>query len=244
MRYFLSITLVALCLFVTLNSCSKDEQVNDISTKASDELPNEFGYIERGDGELYWPKEVLTTYFQVKEKFLLVSMPLSLEKYKNGTFLDSACNQDIALRFDTKGLKTHDKSVAWGVKPSVVDEYPPIITFNIDNSLTIRFSKMVNAFSFEMNSPYKGFDYGLNYIFSNSKLKMSIAHTSYTSYLQPDSAIGSHLGQLQGARFIGVDSPIPFDEIKLKFVQIGLGAPPPPGPFDLSITGFRYRIAK
>ncbi|MDB5019472.1 MAG: hypothetical protein JWQ28_599 [Pedobacter sp.] len=237
-------TVVAICLIATLNSCSKDEQANSTPAKASGEPPDDYGYIELGDGELYWPKEGLTTYAQVKEKFLLVSTPLNLEKYKNGTLLDSACNQDIALRFNSKGRKTHDKSVAWGVKPDVAEEYAPIITFNIKNSVTIKFSKMVNAFSFEMNSPYKDVEYGLHVTFYNSKLNTPINHTSYVTYLHSDTTFGPALGWPKGALFSAVDSPAPFDELVIFFEYVEYGAPPPPGPFDLSLSGFRYRLAK
>lgn len=249
MRISISNVLVVIGLIATLNSCFKNEHTDTnsasiIPAKSAGEPADDLGYTELGDGELYWPKEGLTTYAQVKKKFLKVSSPMSLEKYKDGTSLDFVCNKDIELRFDSKGRITHNKSVAWGLMPNVAEEFPPIITFTIDNSLTILLSKMVNAFSFEMNSPYKGFEYGLHVDYLNSKLDTPIKHTSFVTYLYPDTTFGPNLGWPEGALFSAVDSPAPFNEIKIKFEQIEYGAPPPPGPFDLSVSGFRYRVVK
>src|SRR3954468_22532065 len=130
MKDSISKTLAAICLIATLSSCGKDEQVNLKPAKVIAEPADDYGYVELGDGELYWPAEGLTTYFQVKEKFLNLSKPLSLAKYENGTLLDSACNPDIALRFDSKGRKSFNK--LWGMKPNVANEQAAILTFNVD----------------------------------------------------------------------------------------------------------------
>lgn len=86
------------------------------------------------EGEVYFIEDSVSIFGQVSTKYRLFK-PLSLEKYKNGELLDSICNQDFAVRFETKGRKSQDKSVKWGDKPWVADEFPRLITFRIGNTL-------------------------------------------------------------------------------------------------------------
>jgi hypothetical protein len=140
MKFLISNALVAICMIATLSSCAKDEQAVVKSVKTSSLPPPDFTYIDRGQGELYFPDDKLTTYTEVNDHYLLLR-PLSLQKYNNGALLDSVCNKDIALVFQRKGRKTYDKSAKCGSKPSVAEEYAPIVTFEVDNTLTIKSQK-------------------------------------------------------------------------------------------------------
>jgi hypothetical protein len=86
--------LVAVGLLATLNSCSKEEQVDikPVTTSYNPLDPYNFGYIDRGEGELYYYEDSMTTYSQAGKNYLLMK-PLSLEKYKNGKLLDSVCKK-------------------------------------------------------------------------------------------------------------------------------------------------------
>lgn len=236
--------LVAVSLLATLNSCSKEEQIDvkTVTTSSNPLDPYNFGYIDRGEGELYYYRDKVTSYSQANKNYLLLKS-LSLEKYKNGELLDSVCNKDIAFRFENKGRKSHNKSAQWGTKPEVAEEHPPIITVNTDWSFTIKLSKMVSAIGFEINSPYKGVKYGITVRYFNTELNKVIPPT-YTSYLYPPSDIGPQFGQPGSAMLRSIDSETPFNEIRITYEYLKYGEPAPPGTFDLLLAGFRYRLAK
>lgn len=237
--------LVAIGLLGIVSSCSKDNEstLKPITSASYNPLdPQQFGYINRGDGELYHYDDSVSTFGQVGVKYSLFN-PLSLEKYKNGQLVDSICNKDLAIRFESKGKKTHDKSVLWGLKPWVFDEHPPIITFRVGNTMTFRFSKMLTGFGFEFNTPYTGIKYGVSIRVRNSKLDKIIRPT-YTSFTTGNSGTTRpFLGMIGGAMLNARESQTPFDEVRITFEDVVYGYPPPSGPFDISLAGFRYKLA-
>ncbi|MGN7205519.1 hypothetical protein ACTHQF_14690 [Pedobacter sp. SAFR-022] len=252
-KHFLK-ALVAVGLITTLNSCTKDDEIqpkekNILQTSLNDDLPpynpldpNGFGYIPSEDGELYYYRDSVTSFGQAENRKYLAFKPLSLAKYKNGELLDSVCNKDLALRFESKARKTHNKEVKWGNKPVVADEFAPIITLSMGNTMTIKFSKMVTAFGFEFNSPFKGFGYGITTAFRNSKLNKQL-RPSYTSYLTESSVTKPLIGMTGGATLRASESQTPFDEITITF-GTGFSAPTLNPPYDISLGGFRYKLAK
>jgi hypothetical protein len=252
-KHFIN-ALVAVGLLATLNSCSKDEDIkptekDNQKTSQNSDLPqyhpldpNGFGFIRLEEGELYYYFDSLSTFSQVGKKYLTMK-PLNLEKYKNGSLLDSVCNQDLAIRFESKALKSHDKQTKWGTSPSrVVDEYPAVVTITTGIKTTIKLSKMVTAFGFEFNSPYKGYGYGVEVRYRNSKTN-SLLPTAIVSYLDNDTRFGPVLGSTGGAWIRGVETVEQFDGVIVTFIkgfQAGVLYPP----FDLSLGGFRYKLAK
>jgi hypothetical protein len=235
---------VAVGLFATLISCSKEEQavIKPVTISENPLDPDSNGVIFLPEGEIYYYKDSVTVYGQAGTKYLLLK-PMSLEKYKNGELLDSICNKDIAIRFDTKGHKSHDKSVLWGDKPWVAEEFPPVITFRIGNTLTIKLSKMVTAFGFEYNTPFDGTKRAITTRYRNSKLNKVIppTTTSYTGNLPTNRP---PLGMPGGALLYAKESQTPFDEVRITFEDFKSGSPPLSGPFDISLAGFRYKVAK
>lgn len=244
MKGLFIIPFVAVGLLVTLNSCNKDEvsELKPQTTAAHPLDPNNFGYIERGEGELYYYEDGLTIYTQANANYLKLR-PLSLKKYKQGELLDSVCNQDIAFRFENRGSLSKDKSELWALKPRVADPYPPFITINTDYALTIKLSKMVKGVGFEFNSPYKGTGYAITVSYFNTALNKVIPN-ALTSYLRPAGGIlGPELGSAGGAMLRGIETEMPFDEIRIVFHLGSVSQPPPPGKFDLMLAGFRYKLA-
>jgi hypothetical protein len=242
MKKILLNALVVVSILATLSSCSKDEQL-DIKPAASAYNPldpNNNGYIALPEGEFNYYNDNMFTYTRVGKNYLLMK-PLSLEKYKNGSLLDSVCNEDIAIRFETKAVKTYDKTAPWGAKPRVVNEYAPIVTITGGVTITIKLSKMATAFGFELNSLFKGYGYGITADFWNSKLNYKIPN-SYTSFLSDDTRFGPVLGSPGGALITGVKSKVPFDEIRFTF-EPGF-APSVYPPLNISLGGFRYILAK
>lgn len=244
MKKNLIIALVASGIFATLSSCSKEEQadIQPLMETSHPLDPDGDGIIFLPEGEVYYYEDSVSTYGQVGTKYLLLK-PLSVEKYKNGELLDSICNQDLAVRFETKGRKSHHKSVLWGDKPWVVDEFPPMITFRIGNTLTIHLSKMVTGFGFEFNSPFEGTRWGIKTTFRNSKLNRVLPPV-YVSYLGNVPTNRPYFGMPGGALLNARESQDPFDEITITFEALKNGDPLPPGPFDISLASFRYKLAK
>lgn len=245
MKRLFIIPVVAVGLLVTLISCNKEE-VSDLKpqTTAAHPLdPNDFGYIDMGEGELYYYEDSVTAYTQVKDSYLKLK-PLSLDKYKHGELLDSVCNNDIAFVFENQGRLSKDKSKLWGLRPRAVDPYPPFVTVNTDWSFTIKLSKMVHAVGFEFNSLYQGTKYGITVRYFNTELNQAIP-PAYTSYIEaPGGFLAPWLGEAGGALLRSIESATPFNEIRINFEYLGAGMPPPPGQFDLMLTGFRYKLAE
>jgi hypothetical protein len=131
MRNHLTTAFLAVGLLATLNSCSKEDKVNLKPVTSSDNPldPGNNGFYQVVPGELYYYNDSITTYSRATEHYLQLK-PLSLEKYKNCTSLDSVCNKDLALYFESKALKTQDKSALWAEVPRVSAEHPPIVTVN------------------------------------------------------------------------------------------------------------------
>jgi hypothetical protein len=237
--------LIAVGLLATLNSCSKDEGIEK-STKQQAVSgynpldPEGYGYIDNGNGELYWYEDSVTSFGQASKNYLTMS-PLKLDKYKNGELLDSVCNKDLALRFEVKARKTYNKEVKWGIKPKVVDEFTPIITFTMGNTMTIRFSKMVSAFGFEFNSLFKDGEYGITTTFRNTKLNKVIPPT-YTSFIKQNNVGNPTLGMTSGGWLRAIESQTPFNEVTIQFDAGNASTLNPP--FDISFGGFRYKLAK
>jgi hypothetical protein len=246
MKKHLITALAAVALLATLNSCSKEEGV-EASTKPVTSSynpldPGGFGYIDLGDGEIFYYEDGMTAYDLAGKNYLASTMPLSLTKYKNGAVLDSVCNQDLALYFENKVRKTHDKDNKWGYKPRVAEEITPIVTFSTGNETTIRLSKMATAFGLEINTPDKGKGYGVTVRFRNSKTNYSIAQP-YTRYLNHVRADGQPaLGSPGGAYLWAYRSDIPFDEISITVGERTFN-PTQGAPFDISLAGFRYKLA-
>jgi hypothetical protein len=232
--------LAVIALLVTLSSCSKEEKavLKPVTTSSDSDLP----YIDRGDGEQYYPDEDRSSYSWVGKNYLLTTTPLSLEQYENGASGDSICNKEITLRFDAKGRKSHDKVNKWGTKPRVVEEYAPVVTFRIKESLTIKFSRLVTAFGVELNTPYKGRGYGITFQYRNTKLDRRLDFGS-TRFLNATGPYEPRFGQPGGAELYAESSPEQFDEVTIVF-EPGLTAPSVNGPFDLSLAGFRYKLAR
>jgi hypothetical protein len=244
MKKCLITTLVAVGLLATINSCSKEEQVDvkPVTVSQNPLDPDGYGYYNLPGGELYYYEDSVSVYSEANTNYLRFK-PLSLEKYKDGELLDSICNNDLAVRFSSKGRKFHDKTVLWGHKPRVADEYPPAITLTIGNTLTMRFSKMVTGFGYEYNSPFKGMKWGITTRFRNSKLN-KVINPVYTSYIGnlPTNIIP--LGMPGGAFLSARASQTPFDEVIITFEALANGDPAPSGPFDITLAGFRYKLAK
>ena len=244
MKKHLIIALAAVGLLATLNSCSKEEQgdLKPVKTAAVNPLdPDGYGWYRLPDGSTYYYEDSVVVFRDAQNPKYLSYKSLSLEKYKNGELLDSVCNKDIALRFESKARKSHNKEVSWGVKKEVVDEFPPMITINTDNSLTIKFSKMVTGFGYEYNSLYKDYQWSIKTTFRNSKLNKDIRPT-FTTFIDDYSVGPIPLGVQGGARLNARESQTPFDEVTITFE--GPAAEPAPGTFDISFAGFRYKLAK
>lgn len=245
MKRLMLINFVAVGLLATFTSCTKEERTalkpNTVAAHPLD--PNNFGYVEKGEGELYFYEDSMTVYSQANANYLKLK-PLSLKKYKQGELLDSVCNQDIAFVFESRGLMSHDKSALWALKPRVAEAYPPFVTINTDYLLTIKLSKMVNGIGFEFNSPYLGTKYGITVSYFNSSQNIVIPN-ALTSYLAPAGGIlGPELGSAGGAMLRAVETEVPFNEIRIRFHFVGSSLPPPPGQFDLMLAGFRYKLAE
>jgi hypothetical protein len=242
-KHFIN-ALVAVSLLATLNSCSKDQGVEADSkpVKASSHPldPGGFGYIDRGEGELYYYEDSMTTYSQAGKNYLIMK-PLSLEKYKNGQLLDSVCNKDLAVYFPSKVLKTHDTSTPWGLKKTVASEYASIVTITSGVTTIIKLSKLVSAFGFEFNSPYKDKITNMTIQFWNSKTNQKLRNEG-TFRINNDTRFGPVLGTQGGALLEGVESGSPFNEIRITF-SVG-PQPAVDPPYNISFGGFRYKLAK
>jgi len=244
MKKNFTFALVAMAIFATLSSCSKEEQaaIDPVMEASHPDDPDGDGIIFLPDGEVYYYLDSTSLFGEAGPKYLTFK-PINLDKYKNGELLDSICNQDIAVRFDTRGLKSHSTSVLWAAKPRVAEEYPPLITFRVDSILTIKLSKMVTAFGYEINSPFTGTKRAIETTFRNSKTNKSVRPVvvNYTGNLVTNRPpFGLPGGALLSAR----ESAMPFDEVVIKTIGINNQTPPPPGPFDITLAGFRYRLAK
>lgn len=244
MKRLILINFVAVGLLATFTSCTKEEssalKPNTVAAHPLD--PNNFGYIDRGEGELYYYDDKVTAYTQVKESYLKLK-PLSLAKYKQGELLGSVCNQDIAFVFENKGRLSKDKSKLWGLRPRAVDPYPAFVTINTDWYFTIKLSKMVHAVGFEFNSLYQGTRYGVTVEYFNTELNQVIP-PSYTSYIEAAGGfLAPWLGETGGALLRSIDSETPFNEIRIKIEDTRASNPPPAGQFDLMLAGFRYKLA-
>lgn len=247
MKKHFIIALAALGLLTTLNSCSKDEAAEPnkkpVSTSYNPLDPGGFGYIDLGDGEIFYYEDGMTAYDLAGKNYLASTMPLSLTKYKNGELLDSVCNQDLALYFASKVRKTHDKSTKWGYKPRVAEETTPVVTISTGNVTTIKLSKMATAFGLEINTPSKGVNYGITVQFRNSKTNYELPH-AYTRYLNQVRFDGQPaLGSQGGAYLWAYRSDIPFDEVTIT-VGENISNPTQGAPFDISLAGFRYKLPK
>lgn len=164
-------------------------------------------------GELYYYEHSVTAFSETSKNYLKMT-PLKLEKYKNGELLDSVCNKDLALRFEVIARKTYNKEVKWIIKPKVADEFTPIITFTMGNTMTIRFSKMVSAFGFEFNSLFKDGEYGVTITYRNTKMNKVIPPT-YTSYIRQNYIGNPALGMTSGAMLKAIESQTPFNEVTI-----------------------------
>jgi hypothetical protein len=236
--------LVVAGILATLSSCSKEEQaaIQPIMETSHPLDPDNDGLIFLPEGEVYYYLDSVSIFGEAGTKYLTFK-PLSLEKYKNGELLDSVCNQDIAVRFDAKGRKSHSKSVLWGDKPWVAEEYPPMITFRVGSTLTIKLSKMVTAFGYEINSPFTGAKRAIETTFRNSKLNKIIppVSVSYTGNLPTNRP---PFGMPGGPHLYAKESATPFDEVVIKTVGNNTQTPPLPGPFDITLASFRYKLAE
>lgn len=246
-KHFIN-ALVAVGLLATLSSCSKEEQTDlkPVKTMAHPLDPGNYGYYQVVTGENYYYNDSLSTFGRATENYLKLK-PLSMEKYKNGSLLDSVCNQDLAVRFESKMLKTHSKATRWGSKPDVTEEYAPNVTVNIsDTVFVIKMSKMVSAIGFELNAKYKTAHVGVNIRYWNSKTNKSLPRAGGTMYLNSQYPDPNKIpfGEPGGARVWGVESVKPFDEIRISIEAPTLGRPAPPGPYGISLAGFRYKLAK
>lgn len=244
--------MVAMGLLATLSSCTKD---GDIKPKDGEEKnvngdlsaynpldPDDFGYYILPNGAYnYYPHSVIV-YSDAQIPDYLNFKPLRLEKYKNGELLDSVCNNELALRFETKARKSHNKQVKWGNKPEVVEEFAPIITLTMGNTMTIKLSKMVTAFGYEYNSLFKDGEYSITTRFRNSKLNKAINPT-FTSYIMQTPINQPTLGLVSGAMLMARESQTPFDEITIIF-GTSFKTPTLNPPYDISLGGFRYKLAK
>jgi hypothetical protein len=247
-KHFINV-LVAVGLLATLSSCSKEEQVDlkPVKSMAHPLDPGNFGYYEVVTGENYHYNDSISTFGRATENYLKLK-PLSMEKYKNGSLLDSVCNQDLALYFESKALKTHEKTALWAVVPRVTDSHPPIVSVNSsDHIFIIKMSKMVTGFGLEVYSPYKGTKLGVNVSFWNSKLNKRVPEAGGTRYLNGSGGGFDILfGNPGGVHIWGVDATKTneFDEVRITFEPTWSLAPPPVGPFEISFAGFRYKLAK
>ena len=240
---------VAVCLMATLNACSKEEQADlkPLTLSLDPRDPGNYGYYQVVTDEIYFYRDSITDYSRPTEHYMQHLKPLSLEKYKNGALLDSLCNKDLAVYFESKALKTQDKSALWAVIPAVSDEHPPILSVkSADYMFKMKTSKMVTGFGFEINSPYKGLELGVNVSYWNSKLNQKIPHIGGTRYLNGNGGFDINFGISGGARVFGAEVPkkYEFDEIRITFEPPTYGDPNPVGPFDISFSGFRYKLDK
>lgn len=252
-KHFLN-ALVAVVLLATLNACSKDDDVqpkNGDKQKKSEngdyptyhpQDPNGFGYYILPNGAYNFYQDSVIVYFEAQIPEYLSFKPLRLDKYKNGELLDSVCNQDLAVRFESKARKSHNKEVKWGVKPKVADEFAPVVTLTMGNTMTIKLSKMVMAFGYEYNSLFKDGEYSVTTRFRNSKLNKVIKPT-FTNYIRQTSISSPDLGMTSGAMVVARESQTPFDEITITF-GTGFKAPTLNPPYQISFGGFRYKPAK
>jgi len=243
--------LVAVGLLATLSSCSKEEQTDPkpVKTMAHPLDPGNYGYYQVVTDENYYYNDSVSTFARPTENYLKMK-PLRIDKYKNGSLLDSVCNPDLALYFESKALKTHPKSTLWAAKPFVEDEHPALLTLNSTNPiLKIKMSKMVKGFGFELNSFYNELgiskSIGINVSLWNTKLNKMVEHSGGTRYLR---SLGGPFGTIPygepgGARVDGLNGKEEFDEVRIRFEY----NPPqgtPVGPFEVFVTGFRYVLAE
>ena len=243
-KYFIT-ALVAVTLLATFNSCSKEEQaepdVKPVNNTLSSTPNSETDPVELGQGEVLYPYDELRMFTQVKDRYLLTT-PISLAKYKDGSYL-SVCDDKITLAFESEGRKKHDKSAIWGVSPWVVIKDPPIITVtSVDHVFSIKLSKMVKAFGLEVNTPYKGIKYEVTVSYWNNKINKMLP-VAYTQYLHGTIGIldPPYFGDRGGARLWAVSSKNPFNEIR---VDMRKNANTPAiGPLNITFAGFRYTLA-
>ena len=244
-KYFIT-ALVAVTLLATFNSCSKEEQaepeLNPVNNTLSSTPTSETDPVELGQGEVLYPYYELRMFTQVKDKYLRTT-PISLTKYKDGSYLKSICDDKITLEFESEGRKKHDKSVIWGISPWVVIKDPPIITVtSVDHVFSIKLSKMVTAFGLEVNTPYKGIKYDITVSYWNNKLNKMLP-VAYTQYLHAGEGWidPPFFGDRGGARLWAVSSKNPFNEIRIQIRKDA--AIPATGPFNITFAGFRYTLA-
>lgn len=247
MKGLILINFVALGLLAAFTSCTKEESTTLKPTVSAVHPldPDGYGYYDKGQGEIYYYEIKVTAYTQIKEGYLMLK-PLSLDKYKKGELLDSVCNQDIAVIFETQGRLSKGNSKPWGPPTRTAEPYPPIVTVNTDWSFTMKLSKMVHAIGFEFNSLYQGTEYGVSVEYYNSELN-KVVEPTYTSYIE-DPATSTQppwLGVTGGALLRSIDSELtPFNEIRIRIKYLRSSDPPPTGQFDIMLAGFRYKLAE
>lgn len=229
-------TLVGFGIILTFIACTKDEDIQTGSyptlQSSNTQTPADTGEFARENGD--------TLYLFVNANYLLTT-PIDLGKYQNGAILDSVCNSEISIVFNSKGKKIDNSSNRWGLKPEVVDEFAAKITFKASSVLSMKLSKKVYEFGFEYNTINKGKPYSVHSIYSDKKSPNYITEGFYT-YLELETSKPFEFGDPGGAMLWAIRSPIPFDQVDMVIGNDQGRAVP--GTFEYSISGFRYKLVK
>ncbi len=238
-KHFINV-LVAVGLFATISSCSKDEPV--------DEKPEIMSKIQaRPDtGEVV---QLNTTIYTMVNDNYLRNSQMSLGKYWQFTQTDTICNKELKIKFNYRGEKKNwytptNPNLRWGFKPNVEDEYSSTIAFEYTGpELILKLSKKVTEFGIEYSTPYYGDKYEVTQSIWDKKKKTKIAdgRTIVLNTKFPDRLVW--IGGASGAVLMGIKSEIPFDEVHMT-IKDPKGPPITRQNLVHSIGGIRYRLAK
>jgi hypothetical protein len=235
-KHFIN-ALAAVGILATLNSCSKEEQVEKTATTASQEslAPSAATGAH------------ISLYTTVNKEYLKTT-PMKLDKYRSMVEVDSVCNQELSIGFYSSIYRSHGRVVKdttnWGNKPYVTDESPTLIAHDRfqRNELIIRLSKKVTEFGFEYNSRYFGIEYPVIQTIWDKKTqtKIGTGHVLRLNQKLPNNS--ARFGTPKGAALLGIKSDVPFDEIRVTLERTK--EIPLPIRMPHFTTGMRYKLAK
>jgi hypothetical protein len=229
MKLVISNTLVAVALIAMLQACSK-EDTYEKSTTVMESSPTHQPCPDTGE-----VRSDFSTLYPIVNANYLLTTPLSLDRYADGTPLDSVSNNEISLVFNSTGRKNDKTTSRWGYAPHVVNEFAPTISFKAGSVLVIKLSKKVLSFGIEFNTPYKGEKYGITSTYFDKKTQVRV-NGGFTIYLDSAPAFDpALLGFPGGSLMWAIKSYKPFDQVEIG-IGSAFGSPVIPGTVLLEIT--------
>jgi hypothetical protein len=236
MKMVISNTLMAIALIATLQACSKEETLEK-TTSAIESSPTHQTCPDTGE-----VRDDFSVLYTIVNANYLLTTPLNLDKYADGTLLDSVSNDEISVVFNSTGRKNDKTTSRWGYAPRVVNEFAPTISFKAGSVLVIKLSKKVLSFGIEFNTPYKGKEYGITstYWDKTTHIRLNGGFTIYLNNSPPNPVL---LGFPGGSLLWAIKNYKPFDQIEIG-IGSAFGTPVIPGTFDYSIADIRYTLAK